>query len=134
MSDGESEGDLQEPAPPRRVRKQSGTSPKTVFLLLIALACGLAAAVLSAKLVDGNPSKGGMGKLSGLLSPAVVAKQDIAAGTVVQNPAELFRIAYYRAGDEPRQALKSLDELKDKVVVRALAEDQPVKAVDVSAK
>lgn len=119
---------------PRRPRQAGGVPPKTLLLLLVALGCGLAAAFLTNQLVDGNLSKTRESKMSGLLVPVVVAKKDIPAGTIITDPVEFFRVAYYRGGDEPRGAVQGLDGLKDKVIVRALAEDQPVKEQDISAK
>jgi flagella basal body P-ring formation protein FlgA len=121
------------PQPRRRPRQSSGVSSKTLLLMVVALACGLAAAYLTSQMANQSP-RGRESKLSGLLVPVVVAKKEIPAGTAIADPTEFFRVAYYRGGDEPQKAVKGLEELKGKVIVRALAEDQPVKEQDVSAK
>ena len=101
--------------------------PKTLILMLVALGCGLAGAFLPSLNQDADvePSHS-----DGLIK-IVVAQKDIAAGTRIDNPAELFKVVHYRKGDEPKNSITELESLKGKIVVRALAEDQPVKERDV---
>jgi Flp pilus assembly protein CpaB len=111
---------------------EQGLRPKTLILLLIAIGCGLAAAALTSQVVGNNRNTSDSNSQVNGFTAVVVARKDIGAGTAVQDPAELFKIVHYRTGDEPREAITSLESMKGKVVIRALAEDQPVKAKDLN--
>jgi Flp pilus assembly protein CpaB len=63
----------------------------------------------------------------------VVARQYIPAGTFVTDPEQLFKLVRYVKGDEPQQAVTNRAALMGMVIVRTLAEDQPVKERDYSA-
>lgn len=109
--------------------RQQGLQPRTLILLMVAVGCGLIAALLTSTMTfENEPRK--HASTDGF-SVVVVAKKEIAAGTAIQEPGEYFKIVHYRPGDEPRDSVKSLEGLKGRVVVRALAEDQPVKDKDL---
>jgi pilus assembly protein CpaB len=61
----------------------------------------------------------------------LVARADIPAGTALTEPDKLFKWVRYVKGDEPSSAVTSLDKVRGKTTLRALAEDQPVKEKDV---
>jgi Flp pilus assembly protein CpaB len=63
----------------------------------------------------------------------LVARQDIAAFTVIKEPQKYFKQVRYVRGDEPKGALTRFEQVKDKVVSRPLAEDQPLKEKDLTA-
>src|SRR5262249_47054086 len=50
---------------------------------------------------------------------------------VIKDPEKLFKRVRYAKGDEPKNAISDLNSLKGKVVLRSLAEDQPVKERDI---
>ncbi len=61
----------------------------------------------------------------------LVARQDIRAGTVFSEPEKLFKRVSYLKEHAPKEAISDFSNLKGKMAVRALAEDQPVKEKDV---
>jgi Flp pilus assembly protein CpaB len=63
----------------------------------------------------------------------LVARKDIASGTRITEPEKFFKSVRYVKGDEPKGHIGDLRKLKNCVVKRSLAEDQPVKNVDVVA-
>jgi Flp pilus assembly protein CpaB len=63
-----------------------------------------------------------------------VARTQIESRTVLKEPEKLFKAVRYVKGDEPRDAVTSLDQLKGTLLCRELAEDQPVKGKDLYRK
>ncbi len=62
----------------------------------------------------------------------VVARRSIPTWVTIDKPEKFFRAAQYPKGEEPKGGIADLQMLKRKVVMLALAEDQPVKASDLS--
>ncbi len=60
-----------------------------------------------------------------------VARTEIPAFTSFKEPEKLFKAVRYVKGDEPCDAITSLEKLKGTILGRALAEDQPVKGKDL---
>jgi Flp pilus assembly protein CpaB len=103
-------------------------SPKTLVLMLVAIGCGLVAAFMTSRFASNAErvrTETGMTRV-------IVARKDISPGTMVQDPAEFFKVVFYRSGDEPKGSFQDLANLKGKVVVKSLAEDQPVKEKDLN--
>jgi Flp pilus assembly protein CpaB len=105
--------------------------PKSLTLIVVAIGCGLVAAQLAMLHFRDNPPGG---RVRGVVVSVVVARKAIPAGTEINAPEEWFKIVRYLKGDVPQGAFGSLDDLKGRVVQRPLAEDQPVKATDLSGK
>jgi Flp pilus assembly protein CpaB len=63
----------------------------------------------------------------------LVAKKNIESGTKITEPEKFFKPVRYVKGDEPKGYFGDLKQLRNRVVKRALAEDQPVKNVDLIA-
>jgi pilus assembly protein CpaB len=61
----------------------------------------------------------------------LVARKEIPYGTFVKEPEQFFKEVRYVKGDEPKNAVTKFEQVKGKRTLRALAEDQPVKAKDV---
>src|SRR5262249_10368968 len=89
---------------------------------LIAALCGLAVLSTSQVAQAGD-------KLE--IVTVLVAKKNIDSGTKITDPEKFFKPVRYVKGDEPRGYIGDLKQLKNYVVKRALAEDQPVKYADI---
>jgi pilus assembly protein CpaB len=63
----------------------------------------------------------------------LVARQSIPPGTLISEPDKFFKYVRYVKGDEPKDGLTDLIQVKGKVLNRTLAEDQPVKGQDLIA-
>jgi Flp pilus assembly protein CpaB len=101
--------------------------PKTLVLMVLAVACGLVAAFLASQYTNEDHRRRDQGMMR-----VIVARKDISPGTMVQDPADFFKVVFYRQGDEPKGSFQDLANLKGKVVVKGLAEDQPVKEKDLN--
>jgi Flp pilus assembly protein CpaB len=101
--------------------------PKTLVLMLVAVGCGLVAAFLASQYTNQPRRSDSAGMMR-----VIVARKDISPGTMVQDPADFFKVVFYRHGDEPKGSFQDLANLKGKVVVKGLAEDQPVKEKDLN--
>jgi hypothetical protein len=63
----------------------------------------------------------------------LVARKHLPVEASLQYPEKLFKPIRYFKGEEPKDAVTSFDQLRDKVLVRPLAEDQPLKTSDLAA-
>src|SRR4051812_36893351 len=61
----------------------------------------------------------------------VVARKDIPAGSIIDQPEKLFKVVRYVKGDEPRGGFTDLRKLDGQFLTGPLAEDQPVKQKDL---
>jgi Flp pilus assembly protein CpaB len=61
----------------------------------------------------------------------LVARRDLVAWTLLEEPEKYFKRVRYFKGEEPRDAVVSFDQLKGKALERPLAEDQPLKLRDL---
>jgi hypothetical protein len=67
------------------------------------------------------------------LVAVLVAKQEIGDCWFLKDPEKLFKVVHYLKGDEPRDAVTSFAQVKDKYACHPLAEDQPLKTTDLIA-
>jgi Flp pilus assembly protein CpaB len=65
------------------------------------------------------------------LVAVLVAKTDIPAFEAIKEPEKLFKVDYYKKGEEPRDAVTDFDQMKGQYLLNGLAEDQPVKKADL---
>jgi flagella basal body P-ring formation protein FlgA len=69
----------------------------------------------------------------GAFLTALVASEDIPAGTVLRRPQDYFkRVHYVKEGHEPKDVIQDFESLKGRKLKRALAEDQPIKVRDLA--
>lgn len=105
--------------------------PKTVVLLVIAVSCGLAASYMTNRLLAER------GKQEPVVEEKVnilVARKNLPLGTLLKNPEELFEEKPFIKGQEPKKAIKSFEQLKDKRLNKALAAEQFVSLEDLMDK
>src|SRR5262245_42100031 len=97
--------------------------PKTLILMLVAVACGLVAAFLASQYAP---------QASEQKVPVVVAQVDLPAGTKITDPAKMLMIKGYAADAEPPKCFKNPDDLRNQVVSRTIEKNTPILAGDLS--
>lgn len=97
--------------------------PKTLILMLVAVACGLVAAFLASQY---QPSA------SEQKVPVVVAQVDLPAGTKITDPAKMLMIKGFPADAEPPKSYKNPEDLRNQVVSRTIDKNVPITAGDLS--
>lgn len=103
--------------------------PKTIILMVVAVACGLAASYMTSRVIaerNHAPSDSDQEKVA-----ILVAKQKIAYGTLIKDPQKYFVEKQYVKGEEPKKCVKTWDQVKDKRLNKALSEDQFVTSDDL---
>jgi Flp pilus assembly protein CpaB len=101
---------------------------KTVILMVVAVACGLAASYMTKEIL--NQRKDSEEEQVQYL----VAKQKIEMGTLIKEPEKLFDMKTVNKGSEPKNAIKSFDELRDHRLNKQLSADYHVSADDLLDK
>ncbi len=89
--------------------------PKTIILMVIAIACGLGASYMTSRLLAERGDAQEVPKVK-----VLVAKKDLALGTPLKEAKKLFVFKYFEEGQEPKEALVAYDGLKNKFLKRAL--------------
>jgi pilus assembly protein CpaB len=102
--------------------------PKTLVLLFVAVGCGLAASYMTSRLLAerGNHEQVEVEKVK-----ILVARKNLAQGTHLKNPEELFEEKQFTKGEEPRKAIREFEQLKDKRLNKPLGAEQFVTNEDV---
>jgi pilus assembly protein CpaB len=101
--------------------------PKTIVLMVVAVVCGLAASYMTSRVIaERNNDAGDEEKVV-----VLVAKQKITYGTLIKDPQKYFIEKSFTKGEEPKKALRTWDQLKDKRINKPLSEDQFVTAEDL---
>jgi Flp pilus assembly protein CpaB len=83
--------------------------PKTMVLMVIAVVCGLGASYMTSQLLADRAGPPEKPKVA-----VFVAKKQIEIGTPLKNAKDLFEVKMVTEGDEPKTAVKDLDNIKDK--------------------
>jgi pilus assembly protein CpaB len=90
---------------------------KTMILMVAAVACGLVASYLTSRmLAQQQPADEEKVKV-------LVARQKIALGTLIRDPEKFFVEKEFIKGQEPKAALTSFDQLKDKRLAKTINAD-----------
>lgn len=96
---------------------------KTFVMMFVAIGCGLIAAYLTARISAKQATPDSV--------PVLVAKEKIAAGSVIKDPEKLFVEMRYPAGSTPN-AITSLDDLRNKMVGKSIQPGQWLTPDDLS--
>src|SRR5262245_53229724 len=104
--------------------------PKTLVLMFVAVACGLAASYMTSRLLAERSNKEATEEKVKIL----VAKKNLSLGYFLKNPEEVFEERQYTKGEEPKKALRNLDQLKDRRLNKSVAAEQWVSADDLMDK
>jgi pilus assembly protein CpaB len=99
---------------------------KTVILMVVAIACGLAASYMTSRVIADRDSKPEQEKAS-----VLVAKRNISMGTLINDPEKFFEEKQFVKGEEPKKAIRSFDELKNQRLNKPLSAEQFVTADDL---
>ena len=87
--------------------------PKTMILMVVAVTCGLGASYMTSRLLAERetPEVKKVGYL--------VAKKELKQGDHLKNPEEWFEMKHVPEGEEPKGAIVSFEQLKDRNVIRS---------------
>jgi pilus assembly protein CpaB len=103
---------------------------KTMILMVVAVACGLGASYMTSRLLaERNNDTKEEEKVK-----ILVARKSIPQGTFIKNPEDWFIEKEFTLGDEPKKAVRSFDEIKDRVLSKPLSAEQWVIADDLLRK
>ena len=97
---------------------------KSLMLMGVAVVCGLGASYLVSRLVAGRNAT----------VVVLIARQNQGAFTPIQDPATMFGPKEIPRNEVPKNAVLNMDDLKDRILIRALAVGQLVVADDVQDK
>jgi pilus assembly protein CpaB len=103
--------------------------PKTIILMVVAVACGLAASYMTSRVIA-DRSHAGDGVEQEKVT-ILVAQKKITYGTLIKDPHKFFVEKQYVKGEEPKKAIKSWEQVQDKRLNKALGEDQFVTTDDL---
>jgi pilus assembly protein CpaB len=98
--------------------------PKTLILMLVAVACGLVAAFLASQY---SPSASTANKV-----PVLVAKIDLAPGQVLNDPNNQLVAKGFDPDIVPPGAVQNIEDLRGKVIARGIDKNTPVTTKDLS--
>jgi pilus assembly protein CpaB len=99
---------------------------KNVILMVVAIACGLAASYMTSKVIAEKGNQTEVEKVS-----VLVARKNLSLGMLIHEPERLFEEKQFLAGQEPKKAIRSFDELKDRRLSKPLSAEQFVTADDL---
>ena len=98
--------------------------PKTMILMVVAVACGLGASYMTSRLLaDRNHD---VEKV-----PILVARKKLNMGELIKAPEELFEEKLFPKGDEPKMAINDFQKLKGQQLKRPLRAGDFVTADDL---
>jgi pilus assembly protein CpaB len=103
---------------------------KTMILMVVAVACGLGASYMTSRLLaerNDNPVEEEKVKV-------LVARKNVPQGTLIKNPEEWFVEKDFTVSDAPKKAVRSFDEVKERVLSKPLSAEQWVIADDLLRK
>jgi pilus assembly protein CpaB len=104
---------------------------KTVILMVVAVTCGLGASYMTSRLLaERNNDRDKEEEKVKIL----VARKSIPQGTFIKNPEDWFIEKEFTLGEEPKKAVRTFDEIKDRVVSKPLSAEQWVISDDLLRK
>jgi pilus assembly protein CpaB len=104
--------------------------PKTMILMVVAVVCGLVASYLTSRMLAQNKDTGSEEEKVKVL----VAKQKIPMGTKIKEPEKLFIEKEFTKGTEPKHAITSYDQLRDKSLNKTISAEVHVTPDDLLKK
>ena len=99
--------------------------PKTLVLMVVAVTCGLGASYMTSRLLA-ERSADDSEKVA-----ILVAKKQIDNGATIKVPQDWFEEKLFVKGEEPREALAKLEDLKGRIMKRALRVGDFIRAEDM---
>jgi len=104
--------------------------PKTLILMVVAIACGLAASYMTSRLIAERNTEKSDDEKVGIL----VAKQNLATGYLIKEPEKMFEEKLYTKGEEPKKAIRGFDQLIERRLNKPVNAEQFVTAEDLVSK
>jgi pilus assembly protein CpaB len=101
--------------------------PKTMILMVVAVACGLGASYMTSKLLADRNNK----PAEVQTVPVLVAKQRIAGWQPIKEPEKLFEIKMFPVDVAPKKAIGNFADLKDQRLNKPLDESKAVTMEDL---
>lgn len=102
--------------------------PKTMVLLVLAVTCGLGASYMTSRLLAERTQE------APETVRVLVARKDLATGSSIKNPQELFVPKEFVRGTEPKDAIESFDNLKGRILRQRLREGDHVRPEDLMSE
>jgi pilus assembly protein CpaB len=106
--------------------REAAMKSKTVILMVVAVACGLAASYMTSKIIAERGNQTEVEKVS-----VLVARKNLSLGMLIYEPEKLFEEKQFIAGTEPKKAIRIVAELKDRRLNKPLSAEQFVTADDL---
>jgi pilus assembly protein CpaB len=103
---------------------------KTMILMIVAVACGLGASYMTSRLLAERNNEAKEEEKVKVL----VAKRNVPQGTLIKVPEDWFIEKDFTVDDAPKKAVRNFDEVKDRVLSKALSAEQWVIADDLLRK
>jgi pilus assembly protein CpaB len=103
--------------------------PKTLVLMVVAIACGLVASYMTSRVIADKSEKPTEEKVA-----VLVARQNLTMGTLIKDPEKLFEEKQFTKGEEPKKAIRTFEDLKDKRLNKPLSSEQFVTPDDLQTK
>ena len=102
-------------------------SSRTILVVLLAVICGAAAAVMAVQL---RQRPGPVVESAGL--PVVTAAADVVRGQVLE--AKMVKLSHYRKEDLPKGALSAIDDVVGRTLMSSLVTGEPIVASKLTEK
>lgn len=99
--------------------------PKTMILMVVAVTCGLGASYMTSRLLAERSHEQDTPKVA-----VLVAQKNLDLGMTVKNPQELFHEKLFTQGEEPKNGIRNYDEIKGRILRRALRQGDWVSMED----
>jgi pilus assembly protein CpaB len=96
--------------------------------MVMAVACGLVASFMTSRYLAGQTKPAAVEEEKVTI---LVARQSIPMATLLKEPEKYFVEKAYTAGEEPKKAIRTFDQLKDRRLIKPLTEEQWVTTEDL---
>jgi pilus assembly protein CpaB len=103
--------------------------PKTIILMVVAVACGLVASYMTSRLLADRAAAPAENQVT-----VVIAKKKVPAFTTIKNPEEFFEVQQVTDGPDRAKAIRTLDDLRGKRLKRLISDGAMVRTDDLASK
>ncbi|HEY1861561.1 MAG TPA: Flp pilus assembly protein CpaB [Gemmataceae bacterium] len=100
-------------------------SSKTMILMVVAVGCGLVASFLTSRLLAERGNSGPV------MVKRLVAKKNLALGTVIKDPEKYFVEKEFPEDSAPKKGYENFDQIKNQKLTKPVSEDAPITKDDI---
>jgi pilus assembly protein CpaB len=100
-------------------------SSKTMILMVVAVGCGLVASFLTSRLLAERGNSGPV------MVKRLVAKRNLALGTVIKDPEKYFVEKEFPEDSAPKKGYDNFDAIKNQKLTKPVSEDAPITKDDI---